>query len=410
MWVFQYARRYLHFSHHWAYGLEDEDKSAFVTNEGLFCYTKMPFGLKNAEATYQRLMDKAFKDQIGRNLEIYVDDLVIKSQAGDNMIDDILETFTRLRGINLNLNPKKCSFGLEEGKFLGVWITQSRIQAHLDKIKAVISMQPPKTVKEIQSLNGKLELKVCLGSLPTLTAPITGETVTVYLSASHFAISAVLVVHRKQAQIPVYYAFNIEVQTDLQIQQILKKPEVSGRLTKWATELSAFDIVYRTRGLVKGQVVADFLTEVPTGESTKEKSALPRVWNLYTDGASSKEGAGAEYEALLAGLQTAAKAGATSVLAHVDSLLVANQVNPEYEAREENMTRYLSQVNSLISSFDSCKVVHIPRSKNKKADALCKLASVAFCHLSKEVLVETLQAPAIQQMESVMSISVQERS
>ncbi|KAJ0442639.1 putative nucleotidyltransferase, Ribonuclease H [Helianthus annuus] len=115
--------------------LEDEDKTAFVTNEGLFCYTKMSFELKNAGATYQRLMDKAFKGHIGRNLEIYVDDLVIKSQAEDNMIDDILETFTRLRSINLKLNPKKCSFGLEEGKFLGVWITQSGIQAHPEKIR-----------------------------------------------------------------------------------------------------------------------------------------------------------------------------------------------------------------------------------------------------------------------------------
>ncbi|XP_021985818.1 uncharacterized protein LOC110882015 [Helianthus annuus] len=491
---------------------EDEDKTAFVTNEGLFCYTKMPFGLKNAGATYQRLMDKAFKAQIGRNLEIYVDDLVIKSREEDDMIDDILETFTRLRSINLKLNPKKCSFGLEEGKFLGVWVTRSGIQAHPDKIKAVVSMQPPKTIKEIQSLNGKLvalhrfvskaadrsipfmsvlkkrtakgqiewtpeadsafqELKVCLGSLPTLTAPSTGETVTVYLSASHFAISAVLVVHRNQAQIPVYYvsrilkdyetrypmveklalalvhasrrlrryfqAFNIEVQTDLQIQQILRKPEVSGRLTKWAIELSAFDITYRTRGPVKGQAVADFLTEVPTGESIKGQPILPKVWNLYTDGASSKEGSGAglilidpegieytyalrfefktsnneaEYEALLAGLQTAAKAGATSVLAHVDSLLVANQVSGEYEAREDNMVRYLQQVNSLISSFDSCKIVHIPRSKNKKADALSKLASVTFCHLSKEVLVETLRTPAIQEMRTVMSVSVAEKS
>ncbi|KAJ0948645.1 putative nucleotidyltransferase, Ribonuclease H [Helianthus annuus] len=101
-------------------------------------------------------MDKAFKNQISRNLEIYVDDLVFKSAAEDDMIDDILETFTRLRSINLKLNPKMCSFGLEEGNFLGLWITQSGIQAHLDKVQAIITMQPSKTVKEIQSLNGKL--------------------------------------------------------------------------------------------------------------------------------------------------------------------------------------------------------------------------------------------------------------
>ncbi|XP_022040367.1 uncharacterized protein LOC110942913 [Helianthus annuus] len=248
---------------------------------------------------------------------------------------------------------------------------------------------------------------------------------------------ALALVHASRRLRRYFQAFNIEVQTDLQIQQILRKPEVSECLTKWAIELSAFDITYRTRGLVKGQAVADFLTEVPVGENVKEKSTLPKIWNLYTDGASSKEGSGAglilidpegieytyalrfefktlnneaEYEALLAGLQTAAKAGATFVLAHVDSLLVANQVNQEYKAREENMIRYLSQVNSLISMFDSCKVVHIPQSKNKKADALSKLASVAFCHLSNEVLVETLQALAIHQAESVMSVSVQEKS
>ncbi|XP_022020232.1 uncharacterized protein LOC110920322 [Helianthus annuus] len=394
------------------------------------------------------------------------------------MIDDILETFARLRSINLKLNPKKCSFGLEEGKFLGVWITQSGIQAHPDKIQAVVSMQPPKTVKEIQYLNGKLialhrfiskvvdrtipfmnvlkkrtgkgqiewtteadsafqELKVCLGSLPTLTALVTGEIVTVCLFASHFAISAVLVVHQNQAQIPVYY-----------VSRVLKDYETRySMIEKWhllwymrqddSKELSAFDITYQTRGPVKGQAVADFLTEVPTGESAKENPVLAKVWNLYTDGASSKEGSGAGlilidpegieytyalrfefktsnnevgYEALLVGLQTAAKAGANSVLAHVDSLLVANQVNAEYEAREENMIRYLNQVNSLMSTFDSCKIVHIPRSKNKKADALSKLASVTFCHLSKEVLVETLQAPAISQAEAVMSIAIQEKS
>ncbi|XP_022003140.1 uncharacterized protein LOC110900563 [Helianthus annuus] len=389
------------------------------------------------------------------------------------------ERTKRLRSINLKLNPKKCSFGLEEGKFYGVWITQSGIQAHPDKVQAVVSMQPPKTVKEIQSLNGKLVVlhhfisKAADRTIPFMNVlkKSTGETVTVYLSASHFAISAVLVVHRNQAQIPVYYvsrvlkdyetrypiieklalvlvhasrrlrryfqAFNIEVQTNLQIQQIIRKPEVSGRLTKWAIELSAFDITYRTRGPVKGQVVADFLTEVFAEESTKEKPVLSKVWNLYTDGASSKEEAGVglilidpegieytyalrfefktsnnetEYEALLAGLQTAAKAGASSVLAHVDSLLVANQVNGEYEAREENMIRYLNQVNSLMATFDSCKIVHIPRSKNKKADALSKLASVTFCHSSKEVLVETLQALAISLGEAVMSITVQEKS
>nr|GEU61097.1 reverse transcriptase domain-containing protein [Tanacetum cinerariifolium] len=88
----------------------DEEKTAFHTGQGVYCYMKMPFGLKNAGATYQRLMDKAFEGQIGRNIEVYVDDLVVKSYTETEMMRDIKETFRTLRKVNINLNPKKCSF------------------------------------------------------------------------------------------------------------------------------------------------------------------------------------------------------------------------------------------------------------------------------------------------------------
>ncbi|GJW24874.1 reverse transcriptase domain-containing protein [Tanacetum coccineum] len=86
---------------------EDEEKTAFITSQRIFCYTKMPFGLRNARVTYQHLVDKAFHKQIGRNLEVYVDDLVIKSRTEDEIVRDIEETFKTLRKINMNLNPKK---------------------------------------------------------------------------------------------------------------------------------------------------------------------------------------------------------------------------------------------------------------------------------------------------------------
>ena len=92
---------------------EDEDKTAFRTDMGTFCYTKMPFGLKNAGATYQRLMDMAFVNSIGVNLEVYVDDLVIKSREEDHMLQDILKVFQQMRDIHMKLNSAKCSFGME---------------------------------------------------------------------------------------------------------------------------------------------------------------------------------------------------------------------------------------------------------------------------------------------------------
>ncbi|GKB12941.1 RNA-directed DNA polymerase, eukaryota [Tanacetum coccineum] len=135
---------------------KDEEKTSFHTEEGVFCYTKMPFGLKNAGATYQRLVDFAFKEQIGVNLEAYVDDMVIKSKTEHDIIKDIEQTFSTLRRINMKLNPKKCSFGMEEGKFLGYIVTSKGIRANPKKAKAVMDMPSPKTLKQMQSLSWKL--------------------------------------------------------------------------------------------------------------------------------------------------------------------------------------------------------------------------------------------------------------
>lgn len=135
---------------------EDEEKTAFHISQGVYCYTKMPFGLKNAGATYQRLVDNAFKKQVGRNLDVYIDDLVIKSHTGDELIRDIEETFRTLGRINMKLNPKKCTFGATEGMFLGYLIEPDGIKPCPEKTKAVVQLPSPRTLKEVQSVNGKL--------------------------------------------------------------------------------------------------------------------------------------------------------------------------------------------------------------------------------------------------------------
>nr|GEX15848.1 reverse transcriptase domain-containing protein [Tanacetum cinerariifolium] len=132
----------------------DEEKTTFLTEHGVYYYTKMPFGLKNAGSTYQRLMDKAF--EVRRNVEVYVDDLVVKSHTEAEMLRDIEETFRTLRKVNMKLNPKKCSFGLAEGVFLGYVITPEGIKPCPDKTAAVRQLPSPRTIKEVQSLNGKL--------------------------------------------------------------------------------------------------------------------------------------------------------------------------------------------------------------------------------------------------------------
>ena len=131
-------------------------KTSFVTSQGLFCYKVMPFGLKNAGATYQRLMNKMFAQQIGRNVQVYVDDMLVKSRREEEHLEDLRETFNTLRSYNMKLNPGKCTFGVTTGKFLGYMVSQRGIEANPDKIQAIMEMASPRNVKEVQSLNGKI--------------------------------------------------------------------------------------------------------------------------------------------------------------------------------------------------------------------------------------------------------------
>ena len=127
----------------------DQEKTFFDTSQGLFCYKVMSFGLKNAGATYQRLMNKMFARQIGRNVQVYVDNMLVKSLRKDNNLGDLQETFNTLREYNMKLNPNKCVFRVIVGKFLGFMVSQWGIKVNPEKIRAIMELAPPKTVKEV---------------------------------------------------------------------------------------------------------------------------------------------------------------------------------------------------------------------------------------------------------------------
>ena len=124
---------------------EDQEKTLFVTNQGLFCYKVMSFSLKNTGATYQRLMNKMFAHQIGRNVQIYVDDMLVKSRKEDDHLDDLRETFNTLCSYNMKLNLGKCAFRVMAGKFLRFMVSQRGIEVNLNKIQVIIEMAPQKT-------------------------------------------------------------------------------------------------------------------------------------------------------------------------------------------------------------------------------------------------------------------------
>ena len=112
--------------------LDDQEKTAFVTPTGNYHYKVMPFGLKNAESTYQRMMTKMFKPQLGRSIEVYVDDMVVKSKVVSEHVGDLTSIFEILRKHKLRLNASKCLFGVGLGKFLGYMVTHRGIEVNLD--------------------------------------------------------------------------------------------------------------------------------------------------------------------------------------------------------------------------------------------------------------------------------------
>ncbi|KAL0411597.1 UNVERIFIED_CONTAM: Pro-Pol polyprotein [Sesamum latifolium] len=131
--------------------LEDRKRVSLIIFAGTFCYVAMPFEIKNTGATYQRLVDKIFRPQIGRNVKVYVDDMLVKSKETQNHITDLEETFSVLRKYKLKLNPGKCAFGVRGGCFLGFMVTQRGIEANRLKIKAILYMKTPTNINEVQS-------------------------------------------------------------------------------------------------------------------------------------------------------------------------------------------------------------------------------------------------------------------
>ncbi|GKC39727.1 reverse transcriptase domain-containing protein [Tanacetum coccineum] len=380
---------------------EYEEKTAFVTNQGIFCYTKMPFGLWNAGATYQRLVDKAFHKQIDRNLKVYVDDLVIKSRTEDEIVKDMEETFQTLREINMKLNPKNCTFRIEEGMFLGYKVSTKGLKVCPDKVDAVLSLSSPKCLKDVQKLNGKLALlnreeafkkmKQLIAELPMLVAPMEKEELIVYLAAAKETVSAVLMTEREAKQMPIYF-----------VSKALRGPEVNyTSMEKLVLALvHASKRLKRPRVSVKGQILVDFIVEQPEEESLDtlmgEEEELPEPWILFTDRSSCIDSSGAGLiltnpEGIEFTYTLRFRFDATNNKEEYEALIAGQKIAEQMGVKTSKQM--------LIHAFS---IKQIPRSENKKADALSKIASTSFAHLSKQVLVEELKEKSISTVLAVV--------
>ena len=210
--------------------LSDAEKTAFITPHGLYCYNVMPFGLKNAGTTYQRLVTKMFRPLLGSTMEVYIDDMLVKSKKCSDHAVHLQQTFDLLREYGMKLNPLKCAFGVSADRFLGFMVTQRGIEANLSQLKAILQSSDPSSKKGIQQLSGPLaalglfisrftdhlksffttlrganraewneecdrafvEIKQYLTEPLILVSPESGDTLYLYIAASDIAVSAAL--------------------------------------------------------------------------------------------------------------------------------------------------------------------------------------------------------------------------
>jgi ribonuclease HI len=221
----------------------DQEKTSFITPRGAYCYKVMPFGLKNVGATYQRMVTTMFGRQIGKTVEVYIDDMLVKSVRKEDHLAHLREVFEILRRDELRLNASKCLFGVHSGKFLGHIISSRGIEANPDQIFALINLEEPKNTKQVQRLTGMIAalsrfisrsadkcrhffrllgkkrkflwdedcsaafqgIKAYLSSPPCLSIPSPGEPLYLYLAVSEHAVSAVLVRETPEYQRPIFF-------------------------------------------------------------------------------------------------------------------------------------------------------------------------------------------------------------
>nr|AAV31299.1 putative polyprotein [Oryza sativa Japonica Group]AAV32107.1 putative polyprotein [Oryza sativa Japonica Group] len=411
-------------------------KTSFITPFGAYCYITMPFGLKNAGATYQRMIQRCFSAQIGRNVEAYVDDVVVKIKQKDDLITDLEEAFASIRAFRMKLNPEKCIFGVPSGKLLGFMVSQRGIQANPEKINAILNMKPPSSQKDVQKLTGCMaalsrfvsrlgergmpffkllkktdnfqwgleaqkafeDFKKLLTTPPVLASPHPQEPLLLYVSATSQVVSTVLVVEREE---------------EGHIQKV-QRP------------------VYFPRTSIKSQALANFLAEWTECQEDMPEEKM-EYWTMHFDGSKRLTGTGArvvlisptgerlsyvlwihfsashnvaEYEALLHGLRIAISLGIRRLIVRGDSQLVVNQVMKEWSCLDDNMTAYRQEVRKLEDKFDGLELTHVLRHNNEAADRLANFGSKREAAPS-DVFVEHLYEPTVPRKETIEAMDTQ---
>ncbi|XP_028091577.1 uncharacterized protein LOC114291891 [Camellia sinensis] len=382
----------------------------------------MPFGLKNDGATYQRVMTVIFDDMLHDTIEYYVDDLVVKTKEKKNHEEDLRRIFECLRRYKLKMNPLKCAFGLSLGKFLGFVVRNKGIEVDPTKIKAIAKMPPPRNLRQLKGLQGRLAYIRRFIS---------------YLAGRCLPFSRLM---KK----------GVPFEWDQQCQNALIV--LRRKIAKWAVILQQFAIEYVPQKAVKGQALANFFAAHPVPDDSPLVIDLPneevtqveiqKGCEMYFDGASrspdgkkqenpknNKAGIGivfvtpdnaiithsfvlsegcsnneAEYEAIIVGLKLALQIPIEKLSIYGDSELVVKQLRGEYIAKKTSLIPYREKADQLISQFRKTHIFHVKRRTNSQADSLASLAASLTLLDSKIITITVGEKRVFQPLKEVFDL------
>ncbi|XP_027368366.1 uncharacterized protein LOC113874337 [Abrus precatorius] len=391
---------------------EDMEKTMFITPWGPFCYRVMPFGLKNAGATYQRAMITLFHDMMHREVEVYVDDMIAKSTNEEDHVTNLHKLFERLRKFKLRLNPTKCTFGVKSGKLLGFIVSQKGIEVDPHKVKAINEILPPCTEKEVCGFLGRLnyiarfisqltttcepifkllqknqsmewdvncqeafeKIKQYLQNPLILVLPVPGKPLIMYLTVLEGFMGCVLGQHDESGrkEHAIYY--------------------LSKKFTDYEAKYSLLERTYCALAwkAIKDNALADFLAQQPINDYQLMQCEFPdesimmlfeekgssrkEEWVMMFDGASNKLGHG------IRAILISPKKRYIPITARLSFDYTNNiaeyELKGEWETRDAKLIPYQAYIKELIEYFDEITFQHIPREDNQLAHALANLSSM----------------------------------
>ncbi|RVW66471.1 hypothetical protein CK203_065758 [Vitis vinifera] len=375
-------------------------RQPLLLSGGTYCYRVMPFGLKNARATYQRAATTCIHNMMHWDVEVYVDDMIVKSRGRADHLDALERFFERIRN--------------ERG-----------IEVDPDKIKAILDMpaqrlrkrsgEEPATVWNDDCQFAFEKIKEYLLSPPCFSASYARTSLLLYLSVSDMALGSLVWATRRLRHYMTEYSMDLISHLD-PLRYLFDRPALTGRLMRWLVLLTEFDIQYVSQKSIKGSIVVDHLASLPTSEDRPVDDDFPDEefvamtslsgWCLYFDGAANQLGYGigvllvspqgdhiprsvrlafhdrhpitnniVQYEACILGLETALELGIRQMEVFGDSNLVLRQIQEDWKTRDVKLRPYHAYLELLVARFDDLRYVHMPRAHNRFADTLATLAS-----------------------------------